>query len=47
VADTDLEDAVGAELRRLGARAWQVELMAPILADAIREPGTAETPADD
>ena len=41
VADADLEEAVGAELRRLGARAWQVELMAPLIAEAIRHPAEA------
>jgi ribonuclease D len=44
VADADLPDAVAAELARLGARQWQVELMAPLIAEAIRHP--ADTPAD-
>jgi ribonuclease D len=38
-ADADLEEAVAAELRRLGARDWQVRLTAPVIADAIRNPG--------
>jgi ribonuclease D len=38
-ADADLEEAVAAELRRLGARDWQVRLTAPVIADAIRDPG--------
>jgi ribonuclease D len=28
-------DAVGDQLRQLGAREWQVELTAPMLADAV------------
>lgn len=42
-SDVDLEAAVGAELRALSAREWQIELMAPIIAEAIRNPGTPET----
>ncbi|HET8561142.1 MAG TPA: HRDC domain-containing protein [Marmoricola sp.] len=38
VADADLDDAVAAELRRLGARQWQVDLAGPVLTDAIRRP---------
>lgn len=38
-ADADMETAVGAELRALGARQWQIDLMAPILAAAIIDPG--------
>jgi len=44
VSDADLEEAVAAELLRLGARQWQVELMAPLIAEAIRHP--ADTRAD-
>jgi ribonuclease D len=51
VADDQLEPAVGAELLRLGARQWQVDLMAPLIADAIRNPAepadAAEQPAAD
>ncbi|MEO5654129.1 MAG: HRDC domain-containing protein [Marmoricola sp.] len=36
----DMEDAVAAELIAFGARAWQVEIMAPMLADAIVNPGS-------
>jgi ribonuclease D len=43
VADGDLDRAVAEELLRLGARQWQVELMAPLLTEAIRHP--SETPA--
>jgi ribonuclease D len=42
VADAEMETAVGAELRRLGAREWQIELMAPLLAGAILDPGPAK-----
>lgn len=38
-AGADLEEAVAAELRRLGARDWQVRLTAPVITDAIRDPG--------
>jgi len=41
VADADLDAAVAAELSDLGARAWQIELMAPLISEAIRNPGTA------
>ncbi|MBO9520787.1 MAG: ribonuclease D [Nocardioidaceae bacterium] len=47
VADADLDRAVADELRRLGARAWQVELMAPILAEAIRNPGKVPAAPED
>ncbi len=43
VADADLGDAVGARLRDLGAREWQIELMAPIITAAILDPGTPAT----
>jgi ribonuclease D len=36
--DGDLVPAVGAMLASLGARAWQIELTAAILADAITSP---------
>lgn len=38
-----VETAVAEELRRLGARAWQVEITAPMLAEAVLDP---ELPAD-
>jgi ribonuclease D len=38
VPDEKLEDAVGAELSRLGARPWQVELMAPLITEAVLHP---------
>jgi ribonuclease D len=34
----DLEDLVATELEGLGARRWQVEIMAPLIAEAIRNP---------
>jgi ribonuclease D len=40
VADAELDEAVAAELAELGARAWQIELMAPLISEAIRNPGT-------
>jgi ribonuclease D len=45
-ADADLEDAVGAELLRLGARQWQVDLMAPLIAEAIRHPAEVTAAPD-
>ncbi len=39
VADADLDEAVATELRGYGARSWQIELMAPLIAEAIRNPG--------
>jgi ribonuclease D len=42
VPDADLESAVGDELLRLGARQWQVDLMAPLIAEAIRHPAEPE-----
>jgi ribonuclease D len=39
VDDAELNEAVGAELRALGARQWQIDLMAPIISEAIRNPG--------
>ncbi|MCW2753249.1 MAG: 3-5 exonuclease [Marmoricola sp.] len=44
VADEDMETAVSAELTELGARAWQVEVMAPLITDAILHP-VAQVPA--
>ena len=52
----DLEELVAADLTRLGARQWQVEITAPLLSEAIRnpdmtpkdvagEPTASETPA--
>jgi ribonuclease D len=38
VADADLDGAVAEELRTLGARQWQIDLMAPIISEAIRNP---------
>jgi len=40
VDDGDLDEAVAAELRRLGAREWQVGLTGPVLTEAIRNPET-------
>ena len=40
VAEPDqLEDAVGEELRGLGARQWQIDIMGPLLTEAIARPG--------
>lgn len=39
----ELDEAVAAELRTFGARQWQIDLMAPLIAEAIRNPGTLET----
>jgi ribonuclease D len=38
----ELESAVSDELLRLGARQWQVDLMAPLIAEAIRHPAEPE-----
>jgi len=46
VADADLEGAVGDELRRLGARQWQIDLMAPLISEAIRHPAEPAAPAE-
>lgn len=35
----ETRDAVAAELRRLGAREWQIDITAPLLAEAIERPG--------
>ena len=35
---TDMETAVGRELARLGARQWQIDITAPLLAEAIEHP---------
>ncbi len=43
VGDAELDAAVAHELVELGARAWQVELVAPLISEAIRHP--AEEPA--
>jgi ribonuclease D len=43
--DEELEEAVGAELSRLGARLWQVELMAPLITEAILHPAEPAQPA--
>ncbi|HEY6932085.1 MAG TPA: HRDC domain-containing protein [Marmoricola sp.] len=45
--DAELDEAVAAELRRLGARPWQVEVTGPVITDAIRHPHRpVEDPAD-
>jgi len=44
VPDDELEKAVGDELLRLGARQWQVDLMAPLITEAIRHPAEAAAP---
>ncbi len=36
--DDQLDEAVAAELRRLGAREWQIGLTGPVITDAIRHP---------
>lgn len=47
VPDDELDGAVAAELLRLGARQWQVDLMAPRIAEAIRHPAeVTEPPAE-
>jgi ribonuclease D len=46
VADDELGDAVGAELSRLGARPWQVELMAPLITEAVLHPAEPVETAD-
>ena len=51
---TEMETAVAAELERLGARTWQIEIIAPMLAESILDPKplkpppppTAATPSD-
>jgi ribonuclease D len=40
----DMEAAVSAELASLGARTWQIEIMAPMLAQAIVDPKPAAVP---
>ncbi len=42
---SEMEEAVAAELVGFGARPWQVEIMAPMLADAIVNPGPPLHPA--
>lgn len=42
VPDAELERAVGEELLGLGARQWQVDLMAPLITEAIRHPAEPE-----
>jgi ribonuclease D len=44
VADEELDAAVSAELIRLGARQWQVDLMAPLITEAIRHPAETVDP---
>jgi len=46
VAGDELDGAVSAELLRLGARQWQVDLMAPLIAEAVRHPAAPAQPAD-
>jgi ribonuclease D len=38
VSDDELDQAVSDELLRLGARRWQIDLMAPLITQAIRHP---------
>ena len=38
----EMEDAVADELSRLGARSWQVEIIAPLLTEAILDPHAEE-----
>ncbi|HEX2894803.1 MAG TPA: HRDC domain-containing protein [Marmoricola sp.] len=45
VPEGDLDQAVGDELLRLGARQWQIDLMAPLIAEAIRHPAASPAPA--
>ena len=49
--DAELDDAVAEELRTLGAREWQIAEMAPLIAEAIRNPSdpaaTASAPDSD
>ncbi|MFL6158289.1 MAG: HRDC domain-containing protein, partial [Marmoricola sp.] len=49
VADDELDEAVAAELRAFSARQWQIDLMAPLIAEAIRNPVQDEpaAPADE
>ena len=47
VADDELDGAVAAELVRLGARQWQVDLMAPLITEAIRHPAAPAEAATD
>ena len=47
VADDQLDEAVQAELLRLGARQWQVDLMAPLITEAIRHPAEPVEPAEE
>ena len=44
VAPEEMAAAVEAELARLGARAWQIEIVAPMLTDAILDPEVPEAP---
>ena len=46
VPEADLERAVGEELERLGARQWQIDLMAPLISEAVRHPAETQ-PAPD
>ncbi len=47
VSDAEMEAAVGAELTELGARAWQVGLMAPLITEAILHPVAAAAESAD
>ena len=44
VTTGDMETAVAEELARLGARAWQIQITAPMITQAILHP---KTPKDD
>jgi ribonuclease D len=44
VADAELDSAVSDELARLGARQWQIDLMAPLITESIRHPSEAAPP---
>jgi len=46
VPDEELGQAVRAELQRLGARQWQIDLMAPLIAEAIRHPAEPVAPPE-
>jgi ribonuclease D len=42
VTTDDMGEAVASELARLGARAWQIEIMAPMITEAILHPKAAQ-----
>jgi ribonuclease D len=46
VPDAELDAAVADELLGLGARQWQVDLMAPLITEAIRHPAEPEPAAE-